>query len=98
LEAGTASGREPTTTVPLTSYLAQFFKESGVTFNAEDEQPFPMRLLHFRRTFVEKMFAIHATVEMFKRDGRPIGIRPTLLRERHLNCIFIFSNVVEMMG
>lgn len=32
-----------------------------------------MRLLHFRRTFVEKMFAIHGKVEIFKRDGRPIG-------------------------
>ena len=38
-----------------------------------DAGPFTMRLLHFRRTFVEKMFAIHAKVEIFKRDGRPIG-------------------------
>jgi len=32
-----------------------------------------MRLLHFRRTFVEKMFAIHGKVELFKREGQPIG-------------------------
>jgi hypothetical protein len=32
-----------------------------------------MRLLHFRRTFVEKMFAIHAKVEVFKKEGREIG-------------------------
>ena len=32
-----------------------------------------MRLLHFRRTFVEKMFAIHAKVEAFKNAGQPIG-------------------------
>jgi hypothetical protein len=32
-----------------------------------------LRLLHFRRTFVEKMFAIHGKVELFKRDGRPLG-------------------------
>lgn len=32
-----------------------------------------MRLLHFRRTFVEKLFAIHAKAEILKRDGRPIG-------------------------
>jgi len=32
-----------------------------------------MRLLHFRRTFVEKMFAIHAKVEAFKETGKPIG-------------------------
>ena len=35
--------------------------------------PFAMRLLHFRRTFVEKMFAIHGKVEALKRDGRPLG-------------------------
>lgn len=32
-----------------------------------------MRLLHFRRTFVEKLFAIHSKVEILKRDGRPLG-------------------------
>ena len=32
-----------------------------------------MRLLHFRRTFVEKMFAIHAKVDAYKKTGREIG-------------------------
>jgi hypothetical protein len=32
-----------------------------------------LRLLHFRRTFDEKMFAIHAKVELLKRDGQPLG-------------------------
>lgn len=73
LEAGAASGREPTVAVELRSYLSQFFKETQHTLGAEDEQPFPMRLLHFRRTFVEKMFTIHAKVEIFKRERRPIG-------------------------
>ncbi len=73
LEAGTASGREPTQTVEISSYLAQFLKGSGISLGAEDETPFPMRLLHFRRTFVEKLFAIHAKVELFKRDGQALG-------------------------
>jgi len=73
LESGTASGREPTSDLQLCSHLAQFLQETGNTLGAEDEQPFTMRLLHFRRTFVEKMFAIHAKVELFKRHGRPIG-------------------------
>jgi len=29
--------------------------------------------LHFRRTFVEKLFAIHGKVELLKRNGQPIG-------------------------
>lgn len=73
LEAGAASGREPTEDVQIRSYLAEFLKDTQHTLGAEDEQSFPMRLLHFRRTFVEKMFTIHAKVEIFKREGRPIG-------------------------
>ena len=73
LETGTASGREPTATVPIRSYLAEFLEDTRQTLGAEDETPFTMRLLHFRRTFVEKLFAIHGKVELFKREGRPIG-------------------------
>jgi hypothetical protein len=73
LEAGTASGREPTSTVELRSYLGQFLKENGATLETQDEGGFPMRLLHFRRTFVEKMFAIHAKVELLKRDRQALG-------------------------
>ena len=73
IEAGTASGREPTVTVELRSYLGQFLNETGFSLGADDEVPFSMRLLHFRRTFVEKMFAIHSKVELLKREGRPLG-------------------------
>jgi predicted nucleotidyltransferase component of viral defense system len=73
LEAGTASGREPTVVIELRSYLGQFLQDTKKSLGAEDEGPFPMRLLHFRRTFVEKLFAIHSKVELLKRDGRPLG-------------------------
>lgn len=73
LEAGTASGREPTTVVEIESYLSRYLRETSVSLGADDEGAFPMRLLHFRRTFVEKMFAIHGKVELMKRDGRPLG-------------------------
>jgi hypothetical protein len=73
VEAGTASGREPTAIVQLRSFLSQFLEEAGFSLGAEDEGSFPMRLLHFRRTFVEKMFAIHSKVELLKRDGQLLG-------------------------
>ena len=73
LEAGTASGREPTADVEIRSYLSAFLAERGVALGAEDEGGFAMRLLHFRRTFVEKLFAIHAKVELSKRSRQPIG-------------------------
>src|SRR5271168_3400451 len=49
VEAGTASGREPTERVRLQSYVGQFLQERVATLGAEDEGPFEMRLLHFRR-------------------------------------------------
>ncbi len=73
VEAGTASGRVPTAVIELSSYVCQFLRERGVSLGAEDEEPFSMRLLHFRRTFVEKMFAIHGKVELLKRNGLPLG-------------------------
>ena len=73
VEAGTASGREPTVTLELRSYLGTFLAERGLSLGAEDESSFPMRLLHFRRTFVEKLFAIHSKVELLKREGRALG-------------------------
>jgi Nucleotidyl transferase AbiEii toxin, Type IV TA system len=73
LEAGIASGEEPTEVVPLQSYLAEFLRTTGVSLGTENESAFPMRLLHFRRTFVEKLFAIHKKVEFYKRDGDDIG-------------------------
>jgi len=73
VESGSASGREPTERIRLQSYVGEFLAETGFSLGAEDEGPFEMRLLHFRRTFVEKMFAIHAKVDAFKRAGIPIG-------------------------
>ena len=73
MEVGTASGKEPTELVKLQSYISQFLKETGMSLGAEDEDSFEMRLLHFRRTFVEKLFAIHSKVEKFKKEGIEIG-------------------------
>lgn len=92
LEAGAASGREPTATVELRSYLGQLLQEKDVTLGAEDEASFPMRLLHFRRTFVEKMFAIHSKVEILKRDGRALGTYA-----RHYYDLFQLSSQPEVL-
>ena len=73
VEAGAASGREPTVVVELGSILGEFLVARGVSLGAEDEGRFSMRLLHFRRTFVEKMFAIHSKVELLKRNGQGLG-------------------------
>ncbi|NNM85883.1 MAG: nucleotidyl transferase AbiEii/AbiGii toxin family protein [Phycisphaerales bacterium] len=92
LEAGCASGREPVAYVKLQSHLGQFLAETSQSLGAEDESPFAMRLLHFRRTFVEKMFAIHAKVELFQRDQRPIGSYA-----RHYYDLYQLSNEPEVL-
>lgn len=73
LETGTRSGTHPIQTVELSSYVAQFLKDIGDSFGAEDESSFFMELLHFRRTFVEKLFTIHSKVIKSQYDGRAIG-------------------------
>jgi hypothetical protein len=73
LEVGTASGTEPTECIKLQSYIGKFLNETGISLGADDEGSFEMRLLHFRRTFVEKLFAIHSKVEKFKQTGIGIG-------------------------
>jgi len=93
VEAGSASGREPTVTVPLQSHLGAFLAVRGISLGAEDEAGFPMRLLHFRRTFVEKLFAIHGKVQLFKRDGRPVGAYA-----RHYYDLFELAGQPEVRG
>ena len=93
VEAGTASGREPTAVIELSSYLGQFLQARGISLGAEDEGRFSMRLLHFRRTFVEKMFAIHSKIELLKRDRQPLGSYA-----RHYYDLFQLSSQSEVIA
>jgi Nucleotidyl transferase AbiEii toxin, Type IV TA system len=69
LEMGIRSGKYPIESVRLSSFLAEFLHTTGDTLGAEDETSFPMRLLHFRRTFVEKLFSLHSKVTQYQLDG-----------------------------
>jgi predicted nucleotidyltransferase component of viral defense system len=71
LEMGIRSGDHPVEPVQLSSFLANFLQETSTSLDAEDETPFTMLLLHFRRTFVEKLFAIHNYIEAYQRKGTP---------------------------
>jgi len=93
LEAGTASGREPTTVIQLSSYISQFLSGRNLSLGAQDEAPFGLRRLHFRRTFVEKMFAIHGKVELLKRHGQPLGTYA-----RHYYDLFQLAGQAEVVG
>jgi hypothetical protein len=64
VEIGTRSGDFPVVDVSLNSIVGHWIVSEGLadTVAADDIAPFDMGLLHFRRTFVEKLFAIHSLV------------------------------------
>ena len=53
--------------------LSEFLVVQGVLNGSPDLAPFDMRLLHFRRTFVEKLFAIDLAVTATIAAGLPLG-------------------------
>lgn len=73
LEPGIQSGDQPTADVEISSYLASYLRKQGQDEIADDTSAFTMTLLHFRRTFVEKLFTIHSKVERLEQDNTPIG-------------------------
>jgi hypothetical protein len=76
LEPGVQSGRQPTAEVEISSLVSDLLRVRGAVGDlggVDGLEPFPMTLLHFRRTFVEKLFAIHGKVERLKADGHPLG-------------------------
>lgn len=72
LEPGVQSGTFPTEQVPITSLVGQYLQEEGITDIADDLIGFEMTLLHYRRTFVEKMFALHGKVVRLLDEGHPL--------------------------
>jgi hypothetical protein len=75
LEPGIQSGKQPTTTLKISSIVGWLLSTQGATdeLGVEGLQLFEMTLLHFRRTFVEKLFAIHGKIEQLKESGAPLG-------------------------
>jgi hypothetical protein len=73
LEPGVQSGTFPTQVVPIASLVGQFLHEQGSADIAEDTTGFDMTLLHFRRTFVEKLFALHGKVVRLQTEDHPLG-------------------------
>jgi hypothetical protein len=54
--------------------LAEFLDSRSVARTTLDREPFLLNLLHYRRTFVEKLFTLHDKIERrVKQEGRPLG-------------------------
>ena len=72
-EPGIRSGNFPTQDVRLQSYAAEYLVEQGITDVADDLEPFPMALMHYRRTYVEKLFTLHSHVIRMITTGGDLG-------------------------
>lgn len=75
LEPGIQSGKQPTARVEISSIVGELLisREVADELDLEGAEPFEMTLLHFRRTFVEKLFAIHGKVEQLEKEDNPLG-------------------------
>lgn len=95
LESGVFSGVQPTEVRMLSSYVGEYLQARGLGEVAEDTGAFPMQLLHFRRTFVEKLFTIHARVQRMTEQGIPLG--PYARHYYDLYCLAQRAEVREML-
>jgi hypothetical protein len=73
LEPGIRSGAFPSEVRPISSLVGDYLKETGASDMADDTAGFEMTLLHYRRTFVEKMFALNDRVVRLLEGGAPLG-------------------------
>lgn len=73
LEAGIQSAAQPTETRNLSSMIAHSLNVRDAITGTVDRDHFQMKLLHFRRTFVEKLFTLHSRVERAIRQNRDLG-------------------------
>jgi hypothetical protein len=70
LEMGFRGGLEPHSIKNVQSYLGKSLEAAGQIKIAEDIAAFEVEVLHPRRTFVEKLFAIHAAAASGKTVGQ----------------------------
>jgi Nucleotidyl transferase AbiEii toxin, Type IV TA system len=93
LEPGVRSGTFPTVVAPISSLVGEHLVAEGASGLAEDLASFEMTLLHFRRTFVEKLFALHDRVRRFEQDGTPLA------REaRHYPDVYVLAGNAEVLA
>jgi len=73
LETGTRAGIWPLEKRPIQSLVGITAESLGQGDVADDVTGFPMLVLDFRRTFVEKLVAVHGFVDRFVNGGAPLA-------------------------
>lgn len=97
LEVGTRSGHVPNVHRPIQSDVVRFVVANGLNLGQVVLQSeFPMRLMDRRRTFVEKLFAIHSEVERYLGGNREL--LTTIRHYYDLHALAQEQDVQEFIG
>lgn len=95
-EPGIRSGDHPTEEVLLRSYASEYLAGQGVVDIADDLEPFPVTLMHFRRTYVEKLFTLHSHVTRMVETGG--GLERNARHYADVHLLAQTSEVKEMLS
>lgn len=95
LDVATIAGTEPSESRMISSLVAMQAQENS-DVDAEDLGSFDLSLLHFRRTFIEKLFAIHGYVERWLEDGE--FTNPTVRHYADIYQLSLTPEVTEMLS
>ena len=95
-EPGIRSGDHPTEDVLLSSYASEYLAGEGIMDIAEDLEPFRMTLMHFRRTYVEKLFTLHSHVTRMVETGG--GLERSARRYADVHLLAQTDEVKEMLS
>jgi nucleotidyltransferase AbiEii toxin of type IV toxin-antitoxin system len=91
LEAGIQSGSGPRERRRISSLIAEYARRAGQGAMADDTTEFELPVLHFRRTFVEKLFTVHGKVARFREDGTRLG-----RSARHYADLYVLADTPEV--
>lgn len=96
LEAGVRSGNWPTQSCAIASFVGEYVVEIGKADLSPDASAFQMRTLHYRRTFLEKLFAIHGVVQAVLEGRAELGRHARHYADLHE--IADRAELIELLG
>lgn len=90
-EPGVAGGVWPAEIRQIESQVGRFLRDQGSVHIAEDLEAFGAHTLHYRRTFVEKLFLVHALAERLLNADKPFD-----RDARHYYDLYVLAGQAEV--
>jgi hypothetical protein len=96
LEPGIQGGHLPNEPKQVTSYVAEALTAENADVEADDLGSFEIHVLHFSRTFIEKLFAVHGLVVRLEQQGTPLGRDARHYHDLH--ALAARAEVIDLLG